>query len=103
MDPNSLSKKMKAFWELLGGKGHDGPFLGFGGMAGFPPPPWIRQSVWVCVRCLLSVLKIETHHHSRSNRVSLFYWNTRDISLRNESEKCHVYFNGKSETRFQRE
>ena len=24
--------------------------------------------------------KVETQHHSRSNRVSLFHWNTRDIS-----------------------
>ena len=25
-------------------------------------------------------VKVETQHHSRSNRVSLFHWNTRDIS-----------------------
>ena len=25
------------------------------------------------------VFKVETQHHSRSNRVSLFHWNTRDI------------------------
>ena len=63
-------------------------------------------------RTYICILAWETFqikkYHSRSNRVLLFALEyTWHCSLafrrRNASEKCHVYSNGKSETRFQRE
>ena len=43
---------------------------------------------------MMRPFKVEAQRHSRSNRVSLYHWNTVTflafISRRSESEKCHV-------------